>query len=152
MSNIEDTNTSMVSNVREEKYNFLRSLPENRTLHKCGKCHYVFDISHGGQLNILTILRTRSYVYCPNCLERDSELICKVDAYSIFLKLKGKKCRTGEIIAGADICPVCNRSLCPQCMNHNVIALSRVTGYMSDIGGWNHAKRQELLDRQRYVI
>ena len=102
MINFEDSHTTLVSTVREDKYNFLRSLPENDTLHKCGKCHYVFDLSHGGQLNILTILRSNSYVYCPRCLERDPELLCKVFAYSIYLKIRGKKCRTGEIIAGTE--------------------------------------------------
>lgn len=152
MHNFEDSHTNMISNVREEKYNFLRSLPENDTLHKCGKCHYVFDISQGGQLNILTILKTNSYVYCPRCLERDPELLCKVFAYSIYLKIRGKKCRTGEIIAGTEICPVCNRPICPECHNHSVVSLSRVTGYVQDISGWNNAKKQELLDRQRYAI
>lgn len=154
LSNINDTHThtSIVHSIREEKYEFLRSLPENETLHKCYHCHFIFDLSHGGQLNILTILQTRSYVYCPNCMERDPELMCKIDAYSLFLKLQGEKCRNGDIIAGADICPVCNKPCCPICYNHSVVSLSRVTGYVSDIGGWNNAKRQELLDRQRYSI
>ena len=145
-------NTSMVSNIREEKYNFLRSLPENQTLHKCSHCHYVFDLTKGGQLNILTILRSNSYVYCPNCMERDPELLCKVFAYSIYLKLQGKNCMKGELIPGADSCPVCNRPVCPECMNHSVVSLSRVTGYVSDRSGWNNAKRQEFLDRQHYDI
>lgn len=151
-NNIENSNTRIVPNIREEKYEMLRNLPENNTIHKCHFCNFIFDLSHGGQLNILTILRSNSYVFCPRCMKRDPELICKADAYSVYLKIRGKKCRTGEIIAGTDICPICNSPICPECHNHSVVSLSRVTGYMSDVIGWNNAKRQELLDRQHYNI
>jgi anaerobic ribonucleoside-triphosphate reductase len=40
--------------------------------------------------------------------------------------------------------------MCPDCGNHNVSQLSRVTGYIGDVGGWNNAKKQELKDRKRY--
>lgn len=150
--NLEETPTYMVSSDRTEKYEMLRSLPENETMHKCHHCHYVFDVSQGGQANILVILRTRSWVYCPNCGEKDPELMCKIDAYSIVLGIKGKNCRTGEVIAGTDLCPICGRPMCPKCYNHSVVSLSRVTGYVQDLSGWNNAKRQELLDRQRYAI
>lgn len=149
---MEETPTCIVPSLREEKHETLKSLPENDTLHKCSHCHYIFDISKGGQLNILTILRDRSYAYCPRCLMRNPELICKVDAYSVILKLQGVKCRTGEVVPGTDLCPICNRPMCPECHNHSVVSLSRVTGYVQDISGWNNAKKQELLDRQRYAI
>ncbi|MCK4811705.1 MAG: hypothetical protein KAS74_05485 [Methanosarcinales archaeon] len=32
----------------------------------------------------------------------------------------------------------------------NVEQLSRVTGYLQAVSGWNAAKRQELEDRKRY--
>ena len=149
---LEDANTHTVPNMREEIYDMLRSLPENETMHKCQHCNFVFDISQGGQLNILTILRDRSYAYCPRCMMRDPTLMCKVDAYSVVLKIQGKNCRQGEVIAGTDLCPICDRPMCPECYNHSVVSLSRVTGYVQDISGWNSAKRQELKDRQRYAI
>lgn len=145
-------NTSMVPNIREDKYEMLRSLPENDSIYKCQHCKYIFNINHNGMANILVILRGNWVAFCPLCGMNDSECLCKADVYSIYLNLKGEKCRTGEIIAGAEICPVCDRSFCPQCMNHNVIALSRVTGYMGDINGWNNGKKEELKDRQHYNI
>jgi anaerobic ribonucleoside-triphosphate reductase len=151
-SSIYDTVTCTVRSDKEEKYEMLRSLPENETMHKCHHCNYIFDTMKGGMANILTILRYGSFAYCPRCGEKDPELMCKVDAYSIILGLKGKNCRKGEVMAGTDLCPVCNRSACPNCWNHDVVSLSRVTGYVQDINGWNNGKRQELKDRQRYTI
>ncbi len=153
MSNdIGEAQTCIVPDEREEIHKMLISLPENDTMHKCHHCDYIFDLSHGGQANILTILRTRSYVYCPRCGMKDPELMCKVDAYSVVLKVRGKKCRNGEVLPGTDLCPVCEKPMCPICWNHSVVSLSRVTGYVQDISGWNSAKRQELKDRQRYAI
>lgn len=152
MSNIEDIPTCTVSSDKEEKYDMLRSLPENETMHKCMHCNFIFDLSQGGQANILTILRYGWYTYCPRCGMKNPELICKIDAYSVVLKIQGRNCRKGEVIAGTDLCPVCNKPMCPLCYNHSVVSLSRVTGYVQDISGWNNGKRQELKDRQRYAI
>lgn len=145
-------NTSMVSNIREEKYNHLRDLPDNQSLYKCPHCKYIFNINNAGMANILAILSGKWFSFCPICKRNDSELLCKVDSYSLFLKRQGIKCRNGESIAGVELCPICNHSICPQCMNHNVIAVSRVTGYMGVVDGWNNGKKQELLDRQHYNI
>jgi ribonucleoside-triphosphate reductase len=41
---------------------------------------------------------------------------------------------------------------CENCGSDNVEQLSRVTGYIQAVGGWNAAKKQELKDRQRYPI
>jgi len=152
MHNIENSNTKIVPSIREEKYEFLRSLPENQSLYKCGHCKYIFNINHAGMANILIILRGNWVAFYPICNQNDAECLCKIDAYSIWLKLQGKDCRKGEIIAGTELCPVCNKPACPECWNHSVVSLSRVTGYVQDISGWNNAKRQELLDRQRYAI
>jgi hypothetical protein len=46
-------------------------------------------------------------------------------------------------------CSTCGKPVCPGCGSHDVSQVSRVTGYLSDVAGWNKAKRQELLDRQR---
>jgi anaerobic ribonucleoside-triphosphate reductase len=149
---IEDIHTCTVQCDKEEIYEMLRNLPDNDTLHKCHHCNYIFDLTQGGQANILTILRDRSFVYCPRCGTRDPELMCKVDAYSVVLKIRGKNCRKGTVISGTDLCPICNRPMCPDCYNHSVVSLSRVTGYVQDVSGWNNGKRQELLDRKRYTI
>jgi ribonucleoside-triphosphate reductase len=39
---------------------------------------------------------------------------------------------------------------CPNCGSSNVEHLSRVTGYIQAVSGWNEAKKQELEDRKRY--
>ena len=49
-------------------------------------------------------------------------------------------------------CPVCGSAMCPDCGNHAVLQLSRITGYIQDVSGWNAAKQQELKDRKRYTL
>jgi ribonucleoside-triphosphate reductase len=41
---------------------------------------------------------------------------------------------------------------CPNCGSTNVEHLSRVTGYIQSVSGWNAAKKQELADRMRYSV
>ncbi len=53
---------------------------------------------------------------------------------------------------GVDYCPECGKAMCPGCGCHDVMQISRVTGYLQDVSGWNQAKRQELKDRNRYDI
>jgi rubrerythrin len=149
---IEDSHTSTANIPRKEKYEFLRNLPDNDNLYHCASCKYVFNIKQEGMTNLLTILRGNWVAFCPNCRQNNAELLCKVSAYSIYLKLQGHTCNSGELVSGAESCPICDKSICPKCFNHNVVALSRVTGYMSAIIGWNNGKRQELIDRQRYNI
>ena len=57
-----------------------------------------------------------------------------------------------EMVANTMICPICGHPCWPDCMNHNVEQLSRVTGYMSGVSGWNAAKKQEFEDRQKYNV
>jgi len=41
---------------------------------------------------------------------------------------------------------------CPKCGSENVQHLSRITGYLQNVEGWNAGKKQELKDRQRYDV
>jgi anaerobic ribonucleoside-triphosphate reductase len=41
---------------------------------------------------------------------------------------------------------------CPSCGSENVRWWSRITGYYTDVTGWNEGKRQELMDRYRVTI
>jgi anaerobic ribonucleoside-triphosphate reductase len=41
---------------------------------------------------------------------------------------------------------------CPKCGSNEVQHLSRITGYLQSVEGWNKGKRQELLDRKRHDI
>lgn len=61
------------------------------------------------------------------------------------------KCRQ-EVVPNTMSCPICGHPCCPDCMNHNVEQLSRVTGYMSNVGSWGAAKQQEFKDRQRHNV
>lgn len=136
---------------RQEIRQMLRNLPENESIYKCQNCKEIFDIYSEG-LIVFAALMPSDSVRCPKCKTYSTERMCRVDRYSVGLKLKGFKCRDGQIISGTDVCPICKNPMCPKCGNHNVLSLSRVTGYMSDISGWNMAKKQELSDRKRYEI
>jgi len=48
------------------------------------------------------------------------------------------------------LCPICNDPICPECGSHDVVGVSRVTGYLSDVSGWRNSKKAEFKDRQRY--
>lgn len=71
---------------------------------------------------------------------------CPVHQYAT---LKG---RCFGVVGSIELCPACGNPLCPACGNHCVNQLSRVTGYLQAVGGWNEAKKQELQDRTRYDI
>ena len=57
-----------------------------------------------------------------------------------------------SVVAGIAYCPTCGKPMCPVCHRHNVSQLSRVTGYIQEVGGWNKGKQQELMDRKRYAL
>ena len=44
------------------------------------------------------------------------------------------------------------RATCPGCDSNNIDHISRITGYLQAVSGWNSAKRQELRDRKRTSI
>ena len=54
-----------------------------------------------------------------------------------------------DMISGLADCPICGEPICPDCGNHRVTQLSRVTGYIGAVDGWNASKKQELKDRRR---
>lgn len=53
---------------------------------------------------------------------------------------------------GTKKCPICGHYVCPECMNHAADVMSRVTGYIQIVSGWNVAKKQEFEDRKRYGL
>lgn len=72
--------------------------------------------------------------------------VCPVQLWVMANK---KNCPSETIVDMIETCKVCGEPVCPDCMNHNVHQLSRVTGYLSNVSGWNEAKKQELKDRNR---
>jgi len=57
-----------------------------------------------------------------------------------------------EILETITYCPLCSAPICPECGSHDVVQISRVTGYLQEVGGWNAGKQQELKDRTRYDV
>jgi ribonucleoside-triphosphate reductase len=41
---------------------------------------------------------------------------------------------------------------CFNCGSSKVDYISRVTGYLSNVGSWNASKKQEFLDRKKYTL
>jgi len=68
--------------------------------------------------------------------------LCPIDVYIRSHGGCGK-----DLLPSITECPFCGEACCPNCLNHNVSQLSRVTGYMSAVDGWNDGKKQELKDR-----
>jgi len=79
---------------------------------------------------------------CPICGEPHLIKMCDNDHLCT--------CTTLET-EGLHICPTCGEFTCP-CGSHDVLVISRVTGYLQDVKGFNAAKMQELKDRKRYDV
>ena len=70
---------------------------------------------------------------------------------AIWVAHNDAKCHR-ELVPNTAACPLCGNPVCPDCMNHVVDQLSRITGYMQAVSGWNEAKKQEFEDRTRYEL
>ena len=70
---------------------------------------------------------------------------------ALWVAHNGAKC-SREFIANTSACPLCGAPMCPDCSNHVVDIISRVTGYLQVVSGWNEAKKQEFKDRNRYEL
>lgn len=47
-------------------------------------------------------------------------------------------------------CDTCGEPVCPGCGCHDVEAVTRITGYLNALSGFNRGKAQEVKDRVRY--
>jgi len=107
------------------KYKKLDEIPETERKYKCHTCHHIVERNP-----------------CPNCGETHLVVMCPLD-----------HCHCNhEIISGIEYCPLCGQAVCPECGSHDVVQVSRVTGYLQDVSGWNSGKQQELKDRMRYSV
>jgi len=99
--------------------------------YKCHTCHIVIGESDliGGN--------------CPKC-ESNFALkpMCENDTLAC----------EHDIVDGLAYCPECGEPCCPECGCHDVSQISRVTGYLQEVSGWNAGKQQELKDRHRVNI
>jgi DNA-directed RNA polymerase subunit RPC12/RpoP len=99
--------------------------------YKCHTCHHIIWESE-----LIGDKKT-----CPECGEQFTHLqkMCRLD-----------HCHCHhEVIVGIAHCPECGAPICPECGCHDVVQISRVTGYLQDVSGWNAGKQQELKDRKR---
>ena len=79
---------------------------------------------------------------CPECGNVPLEIMCPLD-----------HCHCGhDISTSITYCAMCGRPICPWCGCHDVVQISRVTGYLQDVAGFNASKKQELKDRTRYEV
>ncbi len=77
---------------------------------------------------------------CPVCGNEHPEPMCPRD-----------HCHCNHpVVDGIASCPECSAAVCPRCGSHDVAQISRITGYLQAVSGWNSAKRQELKDRKKY--
>ena len=111
----------------------LRKIPENERQYKCGTCHSIF----GNDGYVAAEKR------CPECGETHVFVMCPLDHCH---------CEHRRPISGIAYCPICGDPICPECGTHDVYQISRVTGYLQDVSGWNAGKQQELKDRHRVNI
>ena len=78
---------------------------------------------------------------CPEC-GHEPTIMCELDHIDC----------SHDVAAGVTFCPKCGEPTCPVCGCHDVAQISRVTGYLQEVSGWNTGKLQELKDRHRYDI
>lgn len=95
---------------------------------KCTQCHII--ITDGGL----------DEGKCPQC---------KSEYYLIGMCPNDHNDCGHDIVDGLAYCDICGDAVCPVCGCHDVSQVSRVTGYLQDVAGWNQGKQQELADRHR---
>lgn len=90
---------------------------------------------------------------CPRCFWIVSEQTCPIcgENCSPMCEQDTPSCQH-EIVSGVAFCGKCGAAICPECGSHDVVQISRVTGYLQDVSGWNMGKVQELKDRKRYDL
>lgn len=128
------------SDIRTTKYEqYLSLIPQEHKKYKCHNCYTL--------LNSDEIIDGKC-VYCGE--EKMLKTVCPIDHNGC----------SHPITEGISICPICGEPTCVICHDHAVVCISRVTGSeaklsayfhrnLSDVAGWNSAKRAELNDRVR---
>lgn len=104
-------------------------IPEDSRKYKCSSCFSVFPSAK----NHVTV--------CPICGNTELEIMCPLDSTL-----------PAQISSEVSICPFCGEFFDKETGNHDVEVISRITGYMSAVSGWNEGKKQEFKDRTRYQL
>ncbi len=108
-----------------KRYRRVEDIPVAERQYKCHTCHLIVPETP-----------------CPKCGDPHLQIMCPLDHCHC----------VHEIMSGIDYCPLCGEAVCPECGSHDVVQISRVTGYLQDVSGWNAGKQQELKDRVRYTV
>jgi hypothetical protein len=128
-----DVDISMVSKEKMWKSSgdWKSRIPLEKKRFKCFDCNHII-----GAMDIV------EKDTCPVCGKTNLVEMCPLDHCHC-------NCNGGKPIIGIEYCPVCGDPICPECGTHDVSQISRVTGYLQDVNGFNEGKRQELRDRHR---
>lgn len=120
--------------IPKKSVNYDKIVPvhiEKSDRYKCHTCHQVIRYE---QLEL---------EQCPTCGD-DGNLV---------VMCPNDHCNCNhQIVESIKYCDLCGEVVCPICGCHDVEGLSRVTGYLQAVNGWNSGKRQELADRHRYDV
>jgi hypothetical protein len=79
---------------------------------------------------------------CPKCGEKPKDACHKDHSCTCTHEIQS---------TGGLRCPECNAHIC-ECGSHDVVVISRVTGYLAEVGGWGAGKQAEFNDRTRYDV
>ena len=101
------------------------------------KCHNCFSVIGES----MVVYEDKKIPLCPDC-KTPVVKMCAHDRICTCLF---------DISSGIYACPICGEPVCP-CGSHSVAQISRVTGYLQEVKGWNKSKKQELLDRHRTTV
>ena len=94
--------------------------------YKCDRCYHVVTASD----------------VCPVCGNVHLTEMCPNDTCTC----------THSPMGGIAFCEICGEPVCPVCGAHDVVQLSRITGYIQYVSGWNAGTRKELELRKRYAV
>jgi len=111
---------------------------KNLERYSCYTCHTHFELE--------IPKGSKEVPVCPACGEKQIVKRCPADPVG------GCHCALSIHGGGIAYCKICGKAICPECGDHDVVQLSRVTGYLQDVSGWNDAKQQELKDRHRWNL
>jgi Anaerobic ribonucleoside-triphosphate reductase len=101
--------------------------PNTEPKYKCNDC--------------LLILEKKDLIggACPECGKKP-ELACECD----------RECHCAcDHNSGIRYCIKCGKPVCP-CGSSDVVCVTRITGYLQDLSGFNSGKAQEVKDRVRH--
>jgi len=117
----------------------------------------IIQASSENRLGSLNLPKRYKCIICSLVLEdsavetlESGKVVCSICHQKVVPMCPLDHCHCShDVISGLVYCPVCKEAICPECGSHDVEQISRVTGYLQAVSGWNPAKKAELIDRVR---